>query len=266
MKAEELQVRRAQIGSLRLEVYPTVEQMGQAAAKATAEELIRLGKLSETIPVIFATGASQLATLEALTQIPDLPWSQVIGFHLDEYVGLPIEHVASFRRYLRQNLTDKVAMKQFFEIDGTTTHLEAMMADYAQNLEQAKPQVCMLGIGENGHLAFNDPGVADFKDPLAIKVVPLDDTCRLQQTAEGWFGSPEQVPEYAVSLTVSTILKVPRLIVSVPGKRKAAILRRTIEEPISTSCPATILREHPGTTVYLDDEAAAEIGKHLTFA
>ena len=141
-----------------------------------------------------------------------------------------------------------------------------MISDYAKMLKQANPQLCMLGIGENGHLAFNDPGVADFKDPLAVKVVPLDDVCRFQQTAEGWFETPEQVPERAVSLTISTILKVPRLIVSVPGKRKSAILRRTLDEPISTSCPATILREHPGTTVYLDDEAAVEIGKYLTLA
>jgi glucosamine-6-phosphate deaminase len=266
MKVETTQVRRGRIGSLRLEVYPTAEQMGHAAAKATADELTRLGKIVDTIPVIFATGASQLATLDALTQMTDLPWNKVIGFHLDEYVGLPVEHIASFRGYLRRNLTDKVALKQFFEIDGTSANLDVMISDYAKMLKQANPQLCMLGIGENGHLAFNDPGVADFKDPLAVKVVPLDDVCRLQQTAEGWFETPEQVPERAVSLTISTILKVPRLIVSVPGKRKSAILRRTLDEPISTSCPATILREHPDTTVYLDDEAAVEIGKYLTLA
>jgi glucosamine-6-phosphate deaminase len=257
-------VRHGRIGSLRLEVHPTAEVMGVAAALATAKELNRLGQAGREFAVIFATGASQLATLEALTQIPGLPWSQVVGFHLDEYVGLPIDHLASFRGYLRKNLTDKIAMKQFYEIDGTSSDLDATCAAYAKELQTADPQLCMLGIGENGHLAFNDPGIADFNDPLAVKVVPLDAMCRAQQTAEGWFGSPEEVPAQAITLTISAILRVPTLIVSVPGKRKATILRRTLEEPISTSCPATILREHPGTTIYLDDEAAVELGNYLT--
>ena len=265
MNVETSNVRHGRIGSLRLEVHPTAVGMGIAAARATAKEFMRLGRTGRDFAVIFATGASQLATLDALTQISGLPWSQVIGFHLDEYVGLPIDHLASFRGYLRKNLTDKVAMKQFFEIDGTSPDLDATCAVYAKALQDADPELCMLGIGENGHLAFNDPGIADFNDPLAVKVVPLDDTCRAQQTAEGWFGSPEEVPAQAVTLTISAILRVPTLIVSVPGKRKATILRRALEEPISTSCPATILREHPGTTIYLDDEAAAELGNYLTF-
>lgn len=260
MSVDPLQARRARIGALSLEVYPTAQLMGQAAAMATATELKHLAATHETIPAIFATGASQLETLEALTAIPGLPWSKVEGFHLDEYVGLPIEHVASFRGYLRRYLTEKVRMKSFHEIDGTAVDLQAAIADYARMLAEAQPQLCMLGIGENGHLAFNDPGVADFNDPLAVKAVVLDDACRAQQTAEGWFAGPADVPAQAVTLTIPTILKVPRLIVSVPGRRKAAILKRAFTEAISTACPATILREHPGTTVYVDEEAAWELG------
>lgn len=265
MSVETKQVRHGQVGALRIEVYPTPKDMGAAAAKATAEALHRLSAQGETIPVIFATGASQLATLEALTQTTGLPWHQVIGFHLDEYVGLPIEHPASFRGYLRRNLTEKVPLKEFFEIDGTASNLQAASADYAAKLRSADPQLCLLGIGENGHLAFNDPEIADFTDPLTVKIVSLDQMCRAQQAAEGWFATPDDVPEQAITLTISTILRVPTLIVSVPGRRKAAILRRTLEEPISTACPATILREHPGTTVYLDEEAAKELAGYLTF-
>jgi glucosamine-6-phosphate deaminase len=130
---------------------------------------------------------------------------------------------------------------------------------YAEKLRSSNPQLCLLGIGENGHLAFNDPALADFSDPLDVKVVHLDSMCRQQQAAEGWFNTPEDVPEYAITLTIPTLLRVPKLIVSVPGSRKAKIMRRTLEEAISTACPATILRTHPDVTVYLDKDSAAQL-------
>ena len=264
MSVQTTQVRYGQVGSLRLEAYPTTEAMGQAAAAAIAEEMLRLARAAETLPVIFATGASQLATLAALTMLPGLPWSRISGFHLDEYVGLPISHRASFRGYLRKHLTDKVQMKEFFEIDGTAPDPDQVCRAYAAALQAADPQLCLLGIGENGHLAFNDPGVADFQDPLGVKVASLDLMCRTQQAAEGWFDALEDVPAQAMTVTIPTILKVPTLLLSVPGIRKAAILRRTLEEPISTACPATILREHPCATVYLDAESASELDDYLT--
>ena len=257
-------VRHGQVGSLRLEAYPTTAAMGRAAAEAAANEMLRLARTLDTVSVIFATGASQLATLDALTRMPALPWSQISGYHMDEYVALPISHPASFRGYLRKHLTDKVAMKEFFEIDGTASDPQQVCAEYAAMLQAADPQLCLLGIGENGHLAFNDPGVADFHDPKGVKVAPLDLVCRAQQAAEGWFETPEDVPRQAITITIPTILRVPTLIASVPGIRKAAILRRTLEEPISTACPATILREHPNATVYLDAESASELDDYLT--
>lgn len=150
-------------------------------------------------------------------------------------------------------------MQEFYEVDETAKDTEQVCRDYSEALRAANPQLCLLGIGENGHLAFNDPPVADFDDPLDVKVVSLDTVCRQQQAAEGWFASLEDVPERAISLTIPALFRVPRLIVSVPGHREAHIVRRALEEPISTNCPATILRTHPNATIYLDRESAVDL-------
>ena len=246
-------------GKLKLKIYPDRKHAGMAAAQAAAEEIRRLGQSSDDIGVIFATGASQFDTLEALVSIPGLPWDRVVGFHLDEYVGLSEDHPAGFRHYLRERLTRRVAMRAFFGIDGNAGDLDAMMSDYVKALRQASPQLCLLGIGENGHLAFNDPAEADFDDPEAMKVVQLDQACREQQAAEGWFPSWKEVPERALTLTIPTLFQIPKLIVSVPGSRKAQAIRRTLQDPITTDCPSTLLRTHPDATIYLDTEAAAEL-------
>jgi glucosamine-6-phosphate deaminase len=245
---------------MKVEVHPSGTAAGEAAARAAASALIELAGDHDSVGVIFATGASQFYTLDALTGIANLPWNQVRGFHMDEYVHIAPDHPASFRRYLRERLTAKVQLKEFFEIDGSAPDPEQTSREYAENLRSAFPQLCLLGIGENGHLAFNDPPVADFTDPVDVKIVRLDAECRQQQAAEGWFSSVEQVPEYAITLTIPALLRVPRLIVSVPGIRKAHVVRRAFTEPISTQCPATILRNHPGATIYLDQESASELG------
>lgn len=252
-------VQHLRVDNLKLEIYSSSEAAGAAAANAAAEAMKKLSQNNESIGVIFATGASQIDTLRALVSIPDLPWNKVIGFHMDEYVGMIPDHPASFRRYLREKLTERVRMRKFFEVDGTAPDPEAACKKYAEELRSANPQLCLLGIGENGHLAFNDPGVADFNDPLDMKIVQLDDACRRQQAAEGWFKTFQDVPDRAMTLTIPTLFRVPKLIASVPGPRKAKIVRRTLEEPISTACPATILRTHPDATVYLDRESAAEL-------
>lgn len=244
---------------MKVEIHPTREAAGRAAASAAAHTLNHLAPSHPLISVIFATGASQFDTLAALTSTPNLPWDRVRGFHMDEYVGLPADHPASFRRYLRERLTGKVRMHAFHEIDGNEPDPERTAQAYAETLRAAAPQLCLLGIGENGHLAFNDPPVADFHDSLDAKVVELDAMCRQQQLAEGWFPSIHDVPASAITLTIPALMRVPKLIASVPGPRKAAIVRRTIEEPISTDCPATILRTHPDVTVYLDPDSASLI-------
>jgi glucosamine-6-phosphate deaminase len=244
---------------MKLEIYQDKKAAGEAAARSAAEVLKQLDHAQQEIGVIFATGASQLEMLHALTSMPGLPWKKVHGFHLDEYVGIAENHPASFRRYLRENLTVRVLMAEFLEIDGSASDPDRVRRDYVQKLREANPHLCLLGIGENGHLAFNDPPEANFHDPDAMKVVTLDAACRQQQLAEGWFERFEDVPKRALTLTIPTLLKVPKLIVSVPGRRKAQSVRRTLEEPISTACPATILRTHPDVTLYLDSESASEL-------
>ncbi len=245
--------------NLKIEIYPSREAAGEAAANATAAALQEIASARKTFGVIFATGASQLATLNALRRINHLPWDQVQGFNMDDYVGLPADHPASFHAYLRDKLPQRGQMKSFLEVDGTASDVDKMCRDYTEALRAADPQLCLLGIGENGHLAFNDPGEANFNDPFDVRTVHLDKMCRQQQAAEGWFKTYEEVPELAVTLTIPALLRVPTLIISVPGKRKASVVRRTVQEPVSTACPSTILRTHPDATVYLDEESAAEM-------
>jgi len=261
MRSESTEVEYLKSGTLKVQIYPSSRAAGIAAAQAAAEALKDLGQRSDSIGVIFATGASQIDTLEALTAIRDLPWDRVRGFHMDEYIGIDPDHPASFRRYMREKLTQKVPLKEFSEVDGSAPDPEQVCRDYAKKLSSANPQLCLLGIGENGHLAFNDPAVANFEDPLDVKVVHLDLVCRKQQAAEGWFKSFQEVPESAITLTIPALFRVPKLIVSVPGSRKVEIMRRTLEEPISTECPATILRTHPDATIYLDIDSAAELDR-----
>jgi glucosamine-6-phosphate deaminase len=254
-----MEVKRFKVGTIKLEIHDSKKAAGSAAARSAAETLKELEQSREEIAVIFATGASQLEMLHALTSMPDLPWKKVHGFHLDEYLGIDENHPASFRRYLRENLTERVPMGEFYAIDGSSSNSDRVRQKYVQELDAADPQLCLLGIGENGHLAFNDPSEANFTDPDAMKVVTLDAECRQQQLAEGWFEKFEEVPKRALPLTIPTLLKVPKLIVSVPGSRKAQSVRRTLADPISTACPATILRLHPDVTIYLDQESASEL-------
>ncbi|WP_263357046.1 glucosamine-6-phosphate deaminase [Acidicapsa ligni] len=265
MNSPSQDVTRFNAGTIKLEIHRNGKAAGEAAAQAAAEELRRLDRLGKEIAVIFATGASQLDTLEVLTSIPGLPWQNVLGFHLDEYVGLSENHPASFRHYLREKLTSRVAMRRFFEIDGNAADIEKYEQEYAHILEAMNPQLCLLGIGENGHLAFNDPSEADFYDPLPMKVVTLDNACQQQQVSEGWFASLDEVPQQALTLTIPTLFRVPKLIASVPGIRKATAVRRTLEDPITTDCPSTLLRTHPDVTIYLDAESASELSDvHLS--
>jgi glucosamine-6-phosphate deaminase len=253
-----------QAGKLKFEIYETREAAGKAAALATSNAMRGALRDGLDLGVIFATGASQLSMLHSLTSLDGVPWERIIGFHMDEYKGIAADCFASFRRYLREQLTERVPLKEFHEIDGSAQDAERTCAEYAAMLKAANPQLCLLGIGENGHLAFNDPFVADFNDPLDVKLVTLDKECREQQVAEGWFPEVEAVPARAITLTIPALFRVPKLIISVPGNRKAAIVRRVIEDEISNACPSTLLRTHPDATVYLDNESSTEIADLLS--
>ncbi len=261
--AIETEVEKFQVGMLKLEIHANAEAACEAAAKAVAASLVDKGNRDGDIGVIFATGTSQIPLLRVLTAIHDLPWSRVLGFHLDEYIGIEANHPASFRHYLRVNLTERVNMREFFEIDGSSPDPAAVCREYAQRLRAASPQICMLGVGENGHLAFNDPGEADFADPEDVKIVELDATSRQQQASEGWFKSIDEVPKRAITVTIPALFRVPKLIVTILGSRKAHILKRVLADEISPDCPATILRTHPDATAYLDRAAAKELDAEL---
>ncbi|HUI41670.1 MAG TPA: glucosamine-6-phosphate deaminase [Terriglobia bacterium] len=245
--------------SLAIEVLPNRQALGQAAAAAAAARLKALAEQHDSLAVIFATGESQLATLRALTAAPGVPWNRITGFHMDEYLGISEDHPASFRHYLRENLVRHVPFRSFHFIEGSEEVAEKTCAEYAALLQAHRPLLCLLGIGENGHLAFNDPAEADFHDPVDAKVVRLDAVCRRQQVNEGWFASLDEVPSRAITLTIPALMRVPELILSVPGERKAGIVSRTLTEAESTACPATILRRHPRATLYLDADSAAKL-------
>jgi len=255
--------KRFKAGTLKFEVYESRKAAGEAAARDVAAAMQAALPARGDLGVIFATGASQLSMLRSLVELKDVPWGRINGFHMDEYAGIAADHFASFRQYMRLELTSRVPIKTFHDVDGSNPDIEAACAQYAAELKAANPQICLIGIGENGHLAFNDPFLCDFNDPLDVRLVDLDQECQEQQVAEGWFPSVESVPKQAITLTIPALVRVPKLIVSVPGIRKAKIVRRVIEDEISNACPATLLKTHPDATVYLDDESSSELGDLL---
>ena len=204
--------------------------------------------------IVVATGTSQIAFLEELTRAEGIDWGQVEMFHLDEYVGLPITHPASFRKYLMERLIDKTGITQYHLLDGTGDAHE-MARRAGEELRAAPVDVGFVGIGENGHLAFNDPP-GDFETEEPYLVVELDEMCRRQQVGEGWFGDISDVPRQAISMSVRQILKAKEIISIVPDARKAAGVKMCFEGKISPMAPASILRTHTGTTVYLDRDSA----------
>ena len=241
---------------LRVRVCEDRRALGEAAAQEAEAALAAATAQAARVAVVFAAAPSQSETLRALTAATTIAWPRVLGLHMDEYAGLSAEHPASFRRYLREHLIAHVTMGDFDWIKGEAADLAAVCRDYARRLAQRRPALCLLGIGENGHLAFNDPGEARFDDPNDVRIVTLDRACREQQVAEGHFPSIEAVPEQAVTLTVPALVRIPHLIASVPGERKAEAVRKCLLEPVSEDCPASILRTHPHATLYLDQESA----------
>ena len=245
----------AENSNLAIHAFATGAQAGDAAAAEAAERIQTVARERDEIAIIFATGVSQLPLLRTLVARTDLPWTRIVGFHQDEYIGISDQHRASFRRYLREQLSNRVAMKAFYGIHGDGPDPQQECDRYAELLRQHPPQLCFLGIGENGHIAFNDPHEADFSDPLYVKIIELDAISRRQQVDEGWFGSDAEVPRRAITLTIPTLMRVPELIISAPGERKREIVARTLNEPISPACPSTILRTHPNAHLYVDTEA-----------
>jgi glucosamine-6-phosphate deaminase len=240
---------------MRIEAHVDARAMSRAAATHAGRTLRRVIATRGVARIIAATGASQFDFLDALTSEPGIDWRRVEMFHLDEYVGLSIDHPASFRRYLLERLIRKAGIVTYHLLDGE--HDAPRRADDAGRLIASAPiDVAFVGIGENGHLAFNDPP-ADFDTEQPYLIVTLDDRCRQQQVGEGWFRSVAEVPAQAISMSVRQILKSREIICVVPDARKADAVKRCVEGEVSPMAPASILRTHPNTTLYLDCDSAA---------
>jgi glucosamine-6-phosphate deaminase len=251
-------VRSNTVGRMVVHVFESNGKLGQRAGDDFAELLSRIIEDRGQTAVILATGNSQLIFFNSLRAQKGIRWNKVSVFHMDEYVGMSDQHSASFPRHIREKLVDVVHPASFYPIRGDSPDLESELKRYANLLRELRPDLCVLGIGENGHLAFNDPP-ADFQTPELIHVVNLDLKCRMQQVGEGHFLTLEDVPKRAITLTVPALLGVEQVLAVVPEARKAAAVKAALEGPITPSCPASILRTHSHVTMYLDRESAASL-------
>lgn len=241
---------------MELSIFKTKREMGAAAARYTAA-LIR-GAIAERgeANIVLATGISQFEMLATLVTL-DVDWSRVTAFHLDEYIGLPPSHPASFHKYLKERFADKVpALKAFHYVDGENLDPAAECRRLGQIIRSLPIDVACVGIGENGHLAFNDPP-ADFDTEEPYIVVNLDEACRRQQLGEGWFPTLEEVPRQAISMSIRQIMKSRYIICTAPDRRKAEPLKNAVEGEVTNKLPASILQEHPHCRILLDERAAS---------
>jgi len=245
---------------LMVKVYENKNSMGKAAAEEAAKILVDAIKEKGEATFIAATGASQFEFLENLTSISSIDWSKTSMFHLDEYVGLPETHPASFRRYLKERLINKVHPGNVHLIKGDAENPESECERLGKIIKQKEIDVAFVGIGENGHLAFNDPP-ADFDTEKPYLVVNLDDACRKQQLGERWFKRFDEVPKKAISMSIHQIMKSKNIICTVPDKRKAKAVKNCLEGEISPLYPASILRKNPQVYLYLDKYSASLINK-----
>jgi len=249
-------VKTVKYDKIQVNIYDSNETLGAAAANDLAEILrstiVERGEAS----IIVATGNSQLSFMEALRARQGIVWDKVTVFHMDEYLGMSSQHPASFRRYIREQLTDVVHPRMFYGIEGDAEDIEAELARYVSLLEEHEPVACVLGIGENGHLAFNDPPT-DFDTNKTIHVVTLDERSRLQQVGEGYFATLDEVPKQAITLTVPALLRPPHVLGVAPEARKAPAVKAALEGPVTPDCPASILRTMPRVKLYLDRDSAS---------
>jgi len=246
------------IDQLHVSVFGTREAMGETAARDVAARMQQLLQERETLRMVFAAAPSQNEFLYALRQEPDIDWGHVEAFHMDEYVGLAKDAPQRFGTFLREHLFGHVPLGRIAYIDGNAP-AEAECQRYSALLNERPIDIVCAGIGENGHMAFNDPPVADFDDPLTIKPVTLDAVCRMQQVHDGAFATLDQVPLTALTMTMSALMAAERIYCIVPGATKTDAVQLTLQGAVSTECPATVRRRHPRSRLYLDLEAAASI-------
>lgn len=245
------------IQQFRVKIYDTRAEMGYCAADNIAAGIRKVLKEKEECNMIFAAAPSQNEMLQALAVYPDIEWERVNAFHMDEYIGLAPTAPQSFAHFLHEAIFDRVPFRSINCINGTTEDIEAECIRYSSLLRQFPVDITCMGVGENGHIAFNDPHVADFNDPLLVKPVTLDDICRNQQVHDGCFKQLADVPTSALTLTIPALIQAPLVFCMVPGPTKAAAVRNMLLDKISNSCPASILRLHSAAVLYLDTESAS---------
>ena len=244
------------IDLLRISVFPNKLEMVRAAANEAADRLIRAIQHQGRATFVAATGASQIEFLKLLATLPGIAWSKTCMFHLDEYIGIPETHPASFRKYLKERLVDCVQPGEVNFIKGDSADPLAECSRLNGLIARTSVDVAFVGIGENGHLAFNDPP-ADFEVEQAFIPVKLNESCRKQQLGEGWFNTLTEVPEWAITMSIQSIMKAKSIVCSVPDRRKAQAVRDCFTGEISPDHPASILRNHPNAQLFLDNQAAS---------
>lgn len=244
---------------LPVEIYQDNETLGQAAAAQAGTLLSNILAVKPAANLIVATGNSQLTFYRSLVSLAGIDWGRVRIFHMDEYVGMRQDHPASFRRFLHEKLVDCVHPAEFFGVNGNAPDPLAECARYSDLLRRYPADLVCLGIGENGHIAFNDPPFADFQDRAWVKVVQLDSRSRQQQVGEGHFALLDEVPTHAITLTIPALLAAQAMLAIVPERRKNEAVQKALAGPITTTCPASILRTASHARLYLDLESASLI-------
>lgn len=258
-------ISETKINKLTVKVYESRQLMGIAAADAVAEKLAVLLLKKNRVNMIFAAAPSQNEFLEALSKRTDLDWGRVNAFHMDEYIGLNRSAPQLFGNFLKKRLFDKLPFAGIYYLNGNADALHLECQQYSDLLKLFPPDIVCLGIGENTHLAFNDPPVADFNDEYKVKIVELDYACRIQQVNDGCFAELSDVPTHAITLTIPALMSAENVYCIVPGKNKAPAIALTLKENISETYPSTILRRHANSILFLDQESAALVDKEVSF-
>ena len=245
---------------MRIKVFPDKTALSHAAAEQAASAIRKAISDHDSARIVAATAASQIEFLDALTRAPGIDWKRVEAFHLDEYIGLPISHPGSFRKMLVQQLISKTGIPKYHLLEGDAPDPAKVLGSVNAAISSAPVDIAFLGIGENGHIAFNDPP-ADFEIEEPYIIVNLDEACRRQQVGEAWFADISQVPTQAISMSARQILKAKEILAVVPDTRKAEAIKRCFEGEVGPMAPAAILRKHPNATIYLDRHSASLLSR-----
>jgi len=257
MTSPALPEKTLQVDRLRVEIYADREKIGVAAALAVAKRMKDTIADNGEVAMVLAAAPSQNEFLATLGLLNGIAWDKVIAFHMDEYIGLPADAPQGFGNFLRERLFERVRPGTVYYLNGQTSDPKEECERYAALLEAHPVDIVCAGIGENGHLAFNDPPVADFADPLKVKVVELDKACRMQQVHDGCFPDFDSVPTHALTMTIPALMAARWIYTVVPGPTKAQAIKDTLAGPIGTHCPATALRQHPKSTLCIDRDSAS---------